>query len=121
MGDLKTKQDSYCLYDQKTEKQIEGNDINYKEVYPYVYLIGDMGDGDEITPDKVEENFDIFFNHETRESLALDYEINSQGNIEKMYYTKINYETGYIFQRTDLESFTNEDREVFKEISKENN
>ena len=37
----------YCLYDRKEnpDGQIEGNILNYKEISPYVYVIGTEGKG----------------------------------------------------------------------------
>lgn len=84
---------TYCLYDQKEDAdgQIEGNIINYIDVSPYIYTIGTNGTGP-------------FYEEEISDS-------------EKTYYTKVNYETGDIIQKTDLSIFSDEDKKVFEDLS----
>lgn len=81
----------YCLYDRKDgeEGQVEGNILNYKEINTCVYLIGTTG------------------------SDGIDEEENKS---KKIYYTKVNYESGEIVQNIDLSLFVEDDIKVFNDL-----
>lgn len=88
----------YCLYDRKEDSagQIEGNILNYKEISPCVYVIGTEGKGQIF--------FDEDFSHNDSET-------------ENNYFTKVNYQTGEIMQNTDLNTFSDEDKKIFEDLS----
>lgn len=90
----------YSLCDRKEDvdvmkSTIESNITNYIAKTPYVYVIGK--NGMEIEDDSI--NNDI-------SSVS-----------QKIYYTKLNYETGDIIQNTDLNTFSDEDRKIFEDLS----
>lgn len=86
-----TGENSYCLYDQKYDKPVEINLINYKVISPYVYAVGNVGSEPETVYDDFDDDYAILFN----------------------------YETGYVFQQTDLEAFIDEDQKVFNQLKAE--
>lgn len=95
----------YCLFDEKNNRVVENSVINYTTVSSCIYTVGTDG-----------------MNPKTKYGVTDSY-----GNViwdsveENIYYTKVDFETGSIYQYTDINKYEKEDKKVFNRLQKEAN
>ena len=94
----------YSLFDEENKKTIADDILNYKEVKPYVYAASLVG----MNPEPVYGDDSLFGGAK----VVMD----SVDETETIYYTKLNYETGYAQQSTDVTKFSEEDQKIFNEL-----